>query len=89
MDTLQKIISKKNYFALYESSLICEKSKKILKKILNKDIQVISFKNGYLKIKSVDVYFDNDIRCQRYEIVKAINDKIGKKMVKKISIVKS
>lgn len=86
MDNLKKIISKKNYYALYESTLICEKAKNVLKDILGRDIGVISFKNGTLKIRSVDNYFDNDIRSQRYEIIERTNKKIGRKAVLRICI---
>ena len=88
MDNLQKIISKKKYYALYESSLICEKAKIAIKKIMEQEVQIVSFKNGTLKIKSRDNFFDNNVRSQRYNIIEEVNKKIGREAVVRISVSK-
>lgn len=88
MDNLKKIISQKKYYALYESSLICEKAKVVLCEIMGQEIQIISFKNGVLKIKSRDNFFDNEIRSQRYNIIESVNKKIGREAVVRISVSK-
>jgi len=86
MDNLQKIISQKKYYALYESSLICEKAKSVVSEIMGQEVQIISFKNGVLKFKSRDNFFDNEIRSQRYNIIEGVNKKIGREAVMRISI---
>jgi hypothetical protein len=87
VDNLQKIIAKKNYYALYESSLICGKAKEVVEKIMGRNATIISFKNGVLKIKSVDNFYDNEIRSHRYNIIEDLNKKIGRPAIKRISIV--
>lgn len=85
MEKLERIIKKKSYYNLYQTTLICDTAQKILAKI-DPQIKIISFKNKILKVKCTNAYLVTEIKIKKDQIKKTINQKMKKNQIKNIRV---
>lgn len=86
MDKIERIIKKHSLYNIYQSSYLCFIAKKIIKEITDIEVKKIKYQNKTIKIEILDPFLVTQIRNKNHLIIEAINQKIGRKKIEKISI---
>ena len=84
---VNRIVSKRDIQKTAVSAQICFEAQKIITKIFPKfssKIEVISFKNGTIKIASKNSAINQEIQFKKDQIIKKINQKLKTDLVKDI-----